>query len=890
MTDEIKFNYCVPREYKTPDGTIAYSICNGNEQMNVAPLKEIQKYCNDKKPKNAQPWIQIFTNGYRVMTDSIDYKDWNGMTFVDIDGKWFYKYCRPFDCERLLKMIHEQAQYMYNNNYYACHLTSSKQGYKIFWYWDCERTEENFHKCCILSELYTKDIFYSFGDEGREIIDFKKDRHRVLDRCSHSVFQGSYVTVNEILYSEVIDERFWGACCLDDITVEQTYEIRNIEYKSGEVPVKYNRTNDVRKEDIKYYPHAHRRCIYEALIRLFNDQDRVNEEWERVAKLLPESDGGVAGHPTKFYIEEPKKNKWYDRYFKNTHVLHKLDWLEPFGYEYEDPNEYVYISQFKRSWRNHCFIVCRNMIIDEKTADITDKKMIVSIEEDVKEKCAGHTIFDKFFDENIHDDRHKDRLQECRETYYKTRWSSDEFKWLTFGYEMPNDIVTYKMYADFYYRDKDNNTMLKYDLLEDEVKTYGYWPETGKMQWHTFKYNDEFTHWKNHDTFSNKATKDNLTFAVNKYASRRHSYHSIKEYFYSLDLAKTNEDLLDTWAIQYFDCDDTKLTREICRKWIIAAVKKLFVEDPVSFTFPHMLFIQGASGCGKTFFLTNMFTINGHSYVLNKIDPNGKDNEIGPLIAKNWLIQFSESTNLKHADADTSKEFMDRINEGMKYQKKYENEQTTIYPRIVSCRTSNDNILFNDPGVNEVDRRNWLLVCHTGVESCDSAKRKLILDNKDILWATAYKVYLDNPDMDLELTSESTIELGKIQEPFKLIKNDDINELYDDLFERVYFTNIKREIMDYNTWFEMLKHSDVKITSTEQGFETYTNMFIANNDFNQINTIDKIPVEWVTSYIKKSYGLNTLKLINDKMKKEGWINKPQRWQGNIKRCWVKIKT
>lgn len=882
---EIKFNYCIPREYKDKEtNEIKYAICRGNEKMNIATLNEIQKYADSNKPKNAQPWIQNFTNGYRVVTESIDYNDWNGVTFSDVDSKYFYKYCKPFDVEKLLNAIYEAGQYIYNGNFYAVHLTNSKQGYRIFWYWDCKRTEDNFKKCCILSEKYTKEMFYGFGEQGKQIIDFNYNGHKVLDHCSNSIMQGSYVTVNKIYYSEFTDSEQYGKCELEDIKIEQLYKINNIQYKSKELPVEYKGKEIVSKENLRYYPHSHRRCIYEALIRLFKDKEKVDKEWEYVANLLPETDDINAGHPTKFYINEPNRNKWYELYFKNKNVVHRIDWLIPFGYKYNDPNEYIYINQFKKSWKKHCIKKLNDLYIEEnknkdlsKKSDIEDniKDIIENIDEEAK-----YDVFNSWWNTNIKDQK---TLEDIRNNYYKNQWNNKDFIYLTNGYKIPDDIVTYKMYADLYYRNSDNETLLKYDVLEDEVKTYGYWTETNKIQWHPFKYNDELTHWKNNDTFSNKASKNDLTYAVNKYAARWYNYHSIKEYFYSLDLSKIDEDLLETWAIRYFNCDDTKLTREICKKYLIAAVKKIFVNEPSSFVFQHMLFLQGATGCGKTFFLNNMFTINNHSYILNKIDPNGKDNEIGPLIAKNWMIQFGESENLKKVSVNAAKEFVDRINMGMKYQKKYENEQTTVYPRIVMCRTSNDDVLFNDISISDGDRRNWLLVCKTGINACDENLRNQMKQDKDILWATAYKLYLDNPGMDLELSNETFSELANLQEQFKLIKTDDIKEIYDEIFERLYLTNSKGEIEDYYSFYEMLKRNDTAL----ERHPNYTSGFFDDNIFTQEKHITRIPARWIADYVKSKYGSNTMTLLKKMMINNGWTNKTAGYLKGTLKCWCK---
>lgn len=890
---EFRFNYCIPREYKDKEnGEIRYCLCRGGEKMEVDTLDNIQKHSNINKPKDAQPWIQIFNNGFRVTNENLNWEEWTGFTWIDIDSKWFYKFEHPFDVNKLLNAIIDKAPYMYNYNYYCCHLSNSKQGYRIFWYWNCEKTEENFKKCCLLTEQYTRNLFYSFGNQAKEIIDYKKDKHKVLDNCSRSIFQGSYVTINKIYYSQFIEDNDFGACNLEDISLEQIYQTNNIIKTIGSFNqkehVKLCSIEKIDSTSLHYYPHSHRRCIYEALIVLFDDKIKVDEEWKRIANLLPETDGMNGGHNHSFYEKEPNKNRWYDRFNKD--VIHNLNWLDSFGYRYTDNSEYVYYKQFRKSWKHHINNKVKNLYIQEKieemgsTWDSLKKDQQDKELKKLYEETNEYYLFDKFFDDNIKNESRINELEEYRRNYYKTRWENKDFKYLCNGYDIPKDIVTYKMYADFYYRDKNNLPTIKYDILEDDIKVLGYWPETNKIQYHPFKYGNEYTHWKNNDTFCNSCTMTDLLQAINKYVPRWHNYHTIKDYLNSLDLNIANEELLETWAIRYFDAEDSIMTREICKKFFIAAVKKQMVENVPSFAFQHMLFLQGASGCGKTFFLVTMFTINGENYILNKIDPNGKDNEIGPLIAKNWLIQFGESESLKKVSVNAAKEFMDRINLGMKYQKKYENEQTTIYPRIMACRTSNDDVLFNDVSINDGDRRNWLIVCRTGINSCDEKLRNLIKKEKDILWATAYKLYLDNPEQELELSNEAFSQLASLQEDYKLIKNDDVEEVYNEIFEREYLVNGKGYMQDEDSFKKMLEKSDVALHTDN----VYVAKIIDDHSYCQREKVTRIPARWLNNYISNKFGISFLKLFKDCLKKHGYGVKSAGYNDTTLKCWLKI--
>ena len=137
---EFKFNYCIPREYKDKEsGKIKYCLCGGGEKMSIDTLDNIQKKVDNSLPKEASPWCQVFNNGYRVTHDNLDWTEWNGLTFIDIDSKLFYKNVHPFNVDKLLNAIINEAQYRFNYNFYAVHLSNSKLGYGIFWWFGCSR-------------------------------------------------------------------------------------------------------------------------------------------------------------------------------------------------------------------------------------------------------------------------------------------------------------------------------------------------------------------------------------------------------------------------------------------------------------------------------------------------------------------------------------------------------------------------------------------------------------------------------------------------------------------------------------------------------------------------------------------------------------------------------
>ena len=68
-------------------------------------------------------------------------------------------------------------------------------------------------------------------------------------------------------------------------------------------------------------------------------------------------------------------------------------------------------------------------------------------------------------------------------------------------------------------------------------------------------------------------SKENLTDGVLE-AAKKLSYHPIKQYLEAIKWDGIKR--LDEWAIKYLGCEDTQLTRTISRKFMIAAIARMY--------------------------------------------------------------------------------------------------------------------------------------------------------------------------------------------------------------------------------------------------------------------------------------------------------------------------
>ena len=131
----------------------------GGESCNVKDIHEIIKI--NPRNKEEQPCLQVFNTGYRVISDNIDWNNWNGCVFVDIDSKHYYNEVKKFDTEKLYDALYNEL--IYSSNFYNLHKSWSGTSYHIIFYFNVEKNEINFNKCVQRSREITFECFEEIG-------------------------------------------------------------------------------------------------------------------------------------------------------------------------------------------------------------------------------------------------------------------------------------------------------------------------------------------------------------------------------------------------------------------------------------------------------------------------------------------------------------------------------------------------------------------------------------------------------------------------------------------------------------------------------------------------------------------------------------------------------
>ena len=209
----------------------------------------------------------------------------------------------------------------------------------------------------------------------------------------------------------------------------------------------------------------------------------------------------------------------------------------------------------------------------------------------------------------------------------------------------------------------------------------------------------------------------------------RSSYHPIQEYLNELEW--DGEERLDYWLIKGCGVEDNIYTREVGRKWLTAAVSRVY--NP-GVKFDHVLVLEGKENIGKS----TALRILGDQWFTDSVSLLQKEPDIVAKMSGNWIIELSEMHSVKMQVADFIKAFLSC---------QFDNQRLTYrrdpqkFPRqSIFAGTSNSMSYLLDKDGN---RRFWPVECT--VIDFDWLK-----DNRNQLFAEAKQRYQNNEKLFLE--------------------------------------------------------------------------------------------------------------------------------------------
>lgn len=893
--EDIKFNFIY--DEKRP-----ISFIKGGTPCDVLSLKEIINKQNELKLtsydknlspeknreiKEKQPALQIFTDGVRSVkgADGYNFVEWNKVICIDIDTK-FYNGDKKIKWDLLEQALLEQLKTIYYSNFLCMQRSYSNTSWHVFFAYACLPNEETFIKLSKYSVHCIRTIFYNLGLQ--DVIDCPK----VIDTCMDRPSQPIFVSGNAFLIN---DYGFDGKYCdaqIDEVTDES---LTNEVVRSNDITIIYSNLLSLDTNNIACFSkdfvfnHNILWRIVNICTRVFTDFD---DFYKWICWFIDNLSCDLDKNRTKeFYKREHYiKSLWNSLCKSNTTINMSLLRLlcQDFGwtYKYDMPelpndNKYVFQKIFEKNWTKYVHNIVINKYINEIFLRSSNFEAILAsylLENNLNDAAGRKKIIDEkrnellynsTIDSNIFDDCSKINYWRMIANKKIFDWKKDKHICGIDKFD-ENDTMTYKMFADLYYRDKDGNNTIRYNVIDDDIEVYNFDKQEGYTQWHKFKYEDERNIWTSNGVFSTKCKKELLWTSIDEYVPDYYRYDPIKDYLNSFDYSEPSEEeinKLETFFIRHLQAEDNELNRTITKNWIVAAVKKRLHNS--DFVFPHILMLRGDTNNNKSYCIYKLFNINGHDYTVNDINTSDSDAKMGPLLQSNWCIQFGERKGISKIDNNANKEFVDRINTTLKFQKKFKNEVTIVRPKVVCVVTTNDKKLYNDYNVDS-DKRFWLIECNAPAYSSTIENRKMIADEIDDIWRIAVNLYRQNNDIDLEFDGKLVEQMKSVQQKYMTIDAEEIKENLFEMLNKTYSVTFKKGRTFFNSLNDFIQQ-------------------LNEDNSNKVNVanINCIPCRYINKWREMNkYDSRHAEIIKNILEKEGWIKKNVRFDDNIIKCWI----
>lgn len=132
--------------------------------------------------------------------------------------------------------------------------------------------------------------------------------------------------------------------------------------------------------------------------------------------------------------------------------------------------------------------------------------------------------------------------------------------------------------------------------------------------------------------------------------SQKHAFHDVKDYFYNLP-RWDGEPRAESIFIKFLRVKDTPFAREVTRKWLLAAVARIFCPGC---RFQFAITIQGNQGIGKSYIFERL---GGAWYGVLSDDVD--DSRAIDAVQAMWICELKEFKAARKADVNSLKMFID---------------------------------------------------------------------------------------------------------------------------------------------------------------------------------------------------------------------------------------
>jgi predicted P-loop ATPase len=256
----------------------------------------------------------------------------------------------------------------------------------------------------------------------------------------------------------------------------------------------------------------------------------------------------------------------------------------------------------------------------------------------------------------------------------------------------------------------------------------------------------------------------------------KNAFDPVREYLDSLTWDGVER--IETLLCRYMGAEDNPYVRAVTRKWMCAAVKRIYQPGC---KFDHALVLAGPQGIGKS----NLGRKLGRGWHTDSLGRLDNSREAMERLAGKWIVEVAELAALKRSEVEDVKTFITK--EVDDYRKVYNHHNGDYRRRCVFYGTTNNAEFLSD---RTGSRRFWIV----DVPGIDHGWLRGLDEEVDQLWAEA--VVLMRRGEVLEITDESVLTYAKeVQE----------NHSYTDvLVDEIYnFLETPRP----ERWYEMTKEA-----------------------------------------------------------------------------------
>lgn len=218
-------------------------------------------------------------------------------------------------------------------------------------------------------------------------------------------------------------------------------------------------------------------------------------------------------------------------------------------------------------------------------------------------------------------------------------------------------------------------------------------------------------------------SKVNLEAAFRKAADDRR-FHPVREYLDRLP-PWDGECRVETLLCRCLQADDTPYVRAVTRKFLVAAVARIYVPGT---KFDCVLVLDGAQGIGKSTIFRELAGPDFYSETLSLTDMNNKD--AAEKLPGNWIVEIGELAGMRKADIEKVKAFISTTDD--KFRPAY-GRVVESHPRqtVIIATVNGERGYLRDVTGN---RRFWIVKCRQ-----EEAMKKFTFspDERDQIWAEA---------------------------------------------------------------------------------------------------------------------------------------------------------